>query len=156
MPSHTLKDISSVKLSINNVLSQVSLEKVCDQNYLIPSWRSMNFPSGPIGFIVILIKKSGSRHQINKQIAFERLHSEFELIPSDSTNIEIFVSESKSFTFLLRNPTLFPSNFTLNGSMEWNNGLRFNKTGFPGWIIIYSQETIHIEVTVNAGAAAAG
>lgn len=159
MPPRSLENIISVMLSIDGVLSEVSLEKVCDHNYLIPSWRSMNFPNGKIWLRVILTKKSlffNIRQEFRKQITFERLHSEIELASSDSNNIEIFESESKSLTFLLRNPTMFPSNFTLNGSMEQNNELRFNTTRFPDWIIIYPQETIHIEVTINTGAATTG
>ena len=159
MSPHSLENIISVTLSIDNVLSEVSLEQVCDHNYLIPSWRSMNFPSGQVWFRVVLTKKLlffNTQQEIRKQITFESLRSEIELVPSDSNNIEIFESESKSITFLLRNPTLFPSNFTLNGSMEQNNGLRFNKTGFPDWIIIYPQETIHIDVIITTGEVTTG
>ena len=116
----------------------------------------MNFPSGIIHYSLRVAMYHQTRTQHTLPITFEQTETEFELLCSESNNSEIDVSESKSLIFLLRNPTSFPTNFTLDGSLKWMNGFEIGNNSLPYSVVIYPQESIQIEITINSGTAVIG
>ena len=168
----SLQNATSVTLSLFkytygrqvHFYSNVSMVKICDQNYLVPSWEIMNFPSGVIHYRVTTyhptriqhITFTSTRHDTGS-VVLEMIDSTagFELSSSGSSNTEIFVSGGRSLTFLLRNPTSFQTNFTLDGSLRRENGFEIGNTNLHS-VVIYPEESLQIEVTINSGTAVVG
>ena len=119
----------------------------------------MNFPSGVIHYRVttyhptriVHIIFTSTRHGTGSVVLkMTGSTAGFELSSSGSNNTEIFVSGGKSLTFLLRNPTSFLTNFTLA------NGFEIRSNNLPYSVVIYPEESVQIEVTINSGTAVVG
>jgi hypothetical protein len=77
-----------------------------------------------------------------------------ELRSSESASADVATSDTIKISFQLSNPTSFTTNFTLSGSFQIENGLQVDD--LIDSVVVYPQETVEIDATINASTALAG
>ena len=114
---------------------------------MVPSANAISFPSSAHFQVTINFRYLSYNQQYVRRIVFQNADSRFELVPSDSSPMEMMSSERKSVVFLLKNSNSFPSNFTFNGHFESDNGfIMQNNKSLPFSFLIYPQESVQIDI----------